>query len=237
MRILHLCFDLDDTLLANSYRYNAPIWRCGQIISEALGRHCPYATDLMKLHYDTDSEMVKTWNFRADRFPTSWVRVYEQLAARTGIDPDPEVSHCLYEAANEFQSGPFMPLPGVLDMLALLRADGRRLHLITAGDAALQHRKLSESGLAPMFDTTRVLDMRKDGALAELFGHEPQSAAMVGDSLKSDIKPAIDLGMTAIHVPSFTWAFVHADVDSRKYHTLRSILDLPELLDRLDAIP
>src|SRR5687768_1727451 len=110
MKIRNIAFDLDDTLIPNSYKYNQAIWKCGLIVSQALGYRCPYATDLMKMHYEHDLEMVKTWHFNAGRFPTSWVTLYENLTAQLGIEPDPVVIKRLYETAVEFCAPPFAPL-------------------------------------------------------------------------------------------------------------------------------
>lgn len=235
MRIRSVAFDLDDTLIPNSYKYNLAIWKCGLIITEALLHRCPYATELMKLQYETDTRLVKEAGFRADRFPTSWTDTYRGLCDRLGVAPDADVARRLYATAEEFRAGPFLPMPGVPEMLGSLRDEGRELHLITAGDDALQRQKIAESGLAPFFRGIRVVEMHKQPVLAELFGSDPSSAAMVGDSLKSDIKPAVALGVVAVHVSSLTWPFVNADVDPASYHPLESILDLPDLLRRLDS--
>ncbi len=234
MKIRQVAFDLDDTLIANSHKYNRAIWRCGQIITEALGPRCPYASELMKLHYELDTEMVKTWKFRADRFPTSWVRLYESLCARLGTGADPGVSGRLYETAGEFRRGPFPPYEGVPEMLDRLRLQGRGLYLVTAGDAELQREKIADSGLTPRFDEIRVIEMDKEKTLAELFGSDPGAAAMIGDSLRSDIAPAVKLGMTGIHVASLTWPLVNAALDPSSYHSLASVLDVPDLLFRLE---
>jgi putative hydrolase of the HAD superfamily len=228
-----ICFDLDDTLIPNTHLYHRPIWRCGEIISRALGHQSPYPIDLLKLHYDVDSSMVKRFGFSQDRFPTSWVQAYEQVCAKVGTAPDPEVSAELYREAAEFKRGPFAPFPGVVDVLRELRGQGYALHMITAGDEQLQRTKVGASGLGPLFDSVRITGVEKKEVMREIAGERPGSAVMVGDSKKSDIIPAIELGMVAVHVPSNTWAFANADVDPGSYHTIASVRDLPALLDRI----
>ena len=97
-----VCLDLDDTLIPNSYRYNSAIWECGLIISRALEHRSPYATDLMKLHYETDKAMVAEFGFSARRFPISWVRLYETLCERVKVAPDPHVRSRLYPYRRTF---------------------------------------------------------------------------------------------------------------------------------------
>lgn len=234
MKKRKIAFDLDDTLIPNSYKYNLAIWKCGLIVSEALLWRCPYATELMKQHYDDDVALIKTYKFRADRFPTMWSRLYERLCQEAGVPVDPEVTKRLYAAAAEFQNGPFLPFPGVAEMLSGLGRDGHELHLITAGDHDLQWKKIREGGFERLFDELHVTDMEKKQILAEIVGDRPGDGVMVGDSKKSDIAPAVALGMNAVWVPSLTWKFVDFKLDPSSYHKLDSILDLPDFLRRLD---
>lgn len=233
MEPLELGFDLDDTLIPNAYSYNRPMWQCGLIISKALGYKSPYPVDLLKLHYEVDSGMVQSHGLSQDRFPESWVRTYEIVCERARVAPRANVKRLLHGTAAQFREGPYKPFRGVKRTLILLRGMKHRLHLITAGDARLQERKIKESGLGPMFHSIAITDVDKRPALAKIAGASPRRAVMVGDSKKSDILPAIELGMIAVHVPSQTWAFANADVDPSKYHVIESVTELPALLRSL----
>ena len=67
-------------------------------------------------------------------------------------------------------------------------------------------------------------------------GTEPKSAAMVGNSLKSDIVPVLELGAWGIFVPhALTWSLEHveAPVDHQRFRQIENLKALPELLSRL----
>lgn len=233
MRIRKICLDLDDTLIPNTYKYHEPIWRCGMIITRALGHLSVYPPELLKIHNEIDQGLVNEKGFSADRFPLSWVLTYERVAAVAGIDPDPAVAERLRRTAEKFKQGPFRLFRGAKRMLKTLSAQGRELHVVTAGDEALQRRKIEEAGIAPLVDGVHVTPMKKRDILASIVGDRPEEGMMVGDSKKSDILPAIELGMTAVWLPSQTWTFVNADIDETKYHRIERIGDLPALLEKL----
>ncbi|WP_248722890.1 HAD family hydrolase [Seonamhaeicola sp. ML3] len=112
-----------------------------------------------------------------------------------------------------------------------------RLILATKGDLLDQERKLERSGLTDYFHHIEVLSEKKEANYAKLLKHlniEPSEFLMVGNSLKSDILPLVNLGAKAIHVPFHTtWA--HEQVSEREtngkdYKTIGSLRELLKFL-------
>ena len=233
MKTLQICFDLDDTLIPNTFTYNVPKWRCGLIISAALGHKCPPPADLLKLHLETDLQFVAKYGLGVDRFPASWVQTYELLCRRAGSRVDQAVARRLTRAALGFTRGPFRTFPGAKRLLSSLRRDGHALHLVTAGDDRLQAKKILRAGIRPLFDSIAITPMKKGDILAAIIKDRPDLGVMVGDSKKSDIAPAVELGMHAIWMPSQTWAFANAEIDPSKYHEIASLKEWPDLIRRL----
>jgi putative hydrolase of the HAD superfamily len=228
-----VCFDLDDTLIPNTCLYHGPIWKCGQLISRALGPKSPYPRDVLTLHYEIDSGMVKTHGYGADRFPESWVRTYETLAERAHVPVDRAVSKRLRATAARFKNGPYVPFPGAKDALVELQHASHMLHLVTAGEKRLQQRKLDRCGLKSLFDSTHIVKMDKKSVLEKLIGDEPRRGIMIGDSKRSDILPALELGMEAIWVKSGTWPYAQVDIDQRRFHTVDDVTQVPALVRRI----
>lgn len=119
-------------------------------------------------------------------------------------------------------------------------ADAHRLVLVTKGDLLHQERKLAESGLAEHFHRVDILTEKDAAAYARVLGEEgvaPEEFLMVGNSLRSDVLPVVEVGGWAIHVPyETTW--IHERVgedDARLAHALRigSLRELPPLVDKL----
>jgi putative hydrolase of the HAD superfamily len=228
-----IVFDLDDTLIPNTWKYHGPTWECGRIIADALGWKSPLPVDVLKLQMEIDLELTKQMGFVTYRFPLSWVRTYEELCRRAEVASRMTVIMTLKEVASDFAEPPFAVFEGATDALSRLKRSGHELHLVTAGDEDLQRRKIKETDLARWFDSVHVTPMKKGEILAKIAGRRPKNCVMVGDSKKSDIMPALELGITAVWIPSQTWSFADADVDASKYHKVKSISEVPALIEKL----
>ena len=111
-----------------------------------------------------------------------------------------------------------------------------RILLITKGDLLDQERKLAQSGLGEMFDWVEIVSHKTPETYARVFarhGDGPARAMMVGDSMRSDVVPAIAAGGWGVHVPQGpAWALEQADppADTSRFVALPSLADLPELV-------
>lgn len=141
----------------------------------------------------------------------------------------------LMEAGREMLSHPIELLPGAAEALGALSGD-YRLVLITKGDLMDQERKLAQSGLGELFSAVEIVSEKTPATYARAFarhGDGPDRAMMVGNSLKSDVLPAIAAGGWGTHVPhGLTWALEHADPPQAepRFHSLTALSDLPDLL-------
>lgn len=104
-----------------------------------------------------------------------------------------------------------------------------RLVLITKGDLLDQERKLAQSGLGDFFDAVEIVSDKSAGVYRDIFsrhGVEPVRAAMVGNSMRSDVLPVIEAGGWGIHVPQAGgWAYESAPepVDTIRFRTLADL--------------
>ena len=115
-----------------------------------------------------------------------------------------------------------------------------RLMVITKGDVHDQLAKVSASGLAERFWRVEVVadkDATVYGELLRRHGIDPARFVMVGNSLRSDVLPVLELGGTAVHVPyHVTWRH-EDDHDGHDVEvpTLDALRDLPQLLRSWDG--
>ena len=127
---------------------------------------------------------------------------------------------------------PVRLIPDVPQVLADL---GRthRLVMITKGDLLHQWRKVEMSGLVHHFDRVEVVVEKDSGVYERVLGEvgvEPKRFCMIGNSVRSDILPVLDLGGSAIHVPyQYTWDHEHAEHDGSVI-TAGSIAEVPALI-------
>ena len=131
---------------------------------------------------------------------------------------------------------PIELLPNIETVLANLQSK-YRLIVATKGDLLDQERKLQKSGLLQYFHHIEVMSDKKPKDYQKLIHHldiKPSELLMIGNSLKSDVLPLIEIGAAAIHVPFHTtWA--HEEVAQNEqnqtdYRTLTSIKELLAIL-------
>ncbi len=114
-----------------------------------------------------------------------------------------------------------------------------RVVLITKGDLLDQERKLAQSGLGDLFHGVEIVSHKTRAAYTAIFarhGTGADQAMMVGNSLKSDVIPALEAGSWGIHIPhGITWALEEADTPAqhRRFHALPDLGALPGLVDSL----
>jgi putative hydrolase of the HAD superfamily len=139
----------------------------------------------------------------------------------------------LVDHAHEMLLHPVELLDGVPETLA---AVGRthKMVLITKGDLVHQLRKVRTSGLAHHFEHVRVVLEKDQWTYTELlveWGVDPKRFAMVGNSVKSDILPVLELGGHGVHVPyHVTWSHEVVEHHDGGFAELGSIGELPAWL-------
>jgi len=123
------------------------------------------------------------------------------------------------------------PLPGVTETLQALR--GRyRVIVITKGDLLDQEAKIARSGLGDLIDDVHIVSEKTPEVYTRIFGGPDKAsrAVMVGNSLKSDVLPAMEAGAYGIHVPyHVTWAHEHAEEppQTERFHRMKRLDQLP----------
>ena len=132
-------------------------------------------------------------------------------------------------------------IAGVADVVAQL-AEIYPLLLITKGDLAHQEAKIEQSGLKPYFRSIEIVADKTPQSYAALLARhhiEPSRFLMIGNSLRSDILPVLEIGGQAVHVPyAITWAHEHVEVPPDQqggYHELEHIGQLLALVEHLEA--
>jgi putative hydrolase of the HAD superfamily len=144
----------------------------------------------------------------------------------------------LIAAGREMLEHPIELLPHARTTVTDLAAR-YRVVLITKGDLLDQERKLAQSGIGDLFHGVEIVSQKTPAVYTAIFarhGTGADQAMMVGNSLKSDVIPALEAGSWGVHIPhSLIWALEEADTpaDHRRFHSLADIGALPALIDRL----
>ncbi len=141
-------------------------------------------------------------------------------------------------AGREMLEHPIELLPHARATVTAL-ADQFRVILLTKGDLLDQERKLAQSGLGDLFDAVEIVSDKSAAAYTTIFkrhGTGADQAMMVGNSLKSDVIPALQAGSWGVYVPhGLIWALEEADAPTghHRFHALPDLGALPSLVARL----
>ena len=147
----------------------------------------------------------------------------------------------LIEAGQDMLAHPIELLPHARDAVAAV-AGNHRVILITKGDLMDQERKLAQSGLGDLFDAVEIVSEKTPEVYTRIFdrhGSGADQAMMVGNSMKSDVVPAIAAGGWGVYVPhGLIWEIERAEAPeaSPRYHTIADLGFLPGLVAKLEKI-
>ncbi|MEM5518629.1 HAD family hydrolase [Henriciella sp. AS95] len=220
-------FDADDTLW-----HNESVFRLTQAqIFDMLADHADPDTMEEKL-LAAERRNLGLYGFGVKGFTLSMIET--AIEVTSGKVPASTIKEIL-EAGRAMLSHPVETLPGVHDTLEAVAPD-YSLILITKGDLFDQERKLAQSGLGDYFDGVEIVSNKTPDVYERIFGATeggPEAAMMVGNSLKSDIIPAIEAGAWGVHVPhDLTWALERADPPEHadRFRAIKMIDELPDLL-------
>lgn len=129
---------------------------------------------------------------------------------------------------------PIHLLDGVADGVVWL-AERFDLVLITKGDLLHQEQKVAASGLGDHFDQVHIVSEKTVQTYRNII-RDPASSVMIGNSMKSDIVPALAAGLHAIHIPArYEWALEQAATPTQnpRFHTAKSFANVAHILTDL----
>lgn len=213
-------FDADDTLWVNETYFREAEEEFARLLSS-------YETvnKIDQELFKKEMENLSTYGYGIKAFVLSMIESAIELSNNT-ISHD-KLSRIL-NIGKEMIHKPVELLPGVVDTLKGLK-NKYKLILATKGDLLDQERKLEKSGLSSYFHHIEILSEKKEVNYLKLLTHldiEPQHFLMIGNSLKSDILPLVNIGAQAIHIPFHTtWAHEVVEIhdDEKAFATFQSI--------------
>ncbi|WGK65008.1 HAD family hydrolase [Croceiramulus getboli] len=231
-----IAFDADDTLWVNE-----PLFRVAEEEFCELMKPFIEEKECASRLFDFEMQNLPLYGYGIKPFTLSLVEAAIALS-------DHSVDHAtllkIIEIGKKMLNAPVVVLDGVeAVLLALSRRtqkqdDQRKFKLVmaTKGDLLDQERKLEKSGLAKYFHHIEVMSDKQPANYQKLVRHldiDPAHFLMVGNSMKSDILPVLQMGAAAVHIPFHTtWA--HEVVDREVRHDrLITIKEIGALTEHL----
>ncbi len=225
-----IAFDADDTLWQNEQFFKLTEGRFVELLAD----HAE-ADHLSQRLQQAQRHNIAVYGFGIKGFTLSMIQTaIEVTEGRVSAS----VIARILSIGRDMLGHPIETLPHARETLEAL-AGLYRLLLITKGDLFDQERKVAQSGLGEFFQAVEIVSDKSTSAYERIFqrhGDGPEKSMMVGNSLKSDVVPAIEAGSWGVYVPhDLTWAYEHADapVDTPRF---RQVVHLGELAGLIEEI-
>lgn len=221
-------FDADDTLWVNETYFRETEERFAELL-EGYETKNKVDQELFKM----EMENLELYGYGVKGFVLSMIE--SALDLSNGKIPQETILEIL-NLGKKMISHPVELLDGVEEVLSKL-ADKYRLIVLTKGDLLDQERKLDKSGISKYFHHVEVLSDKKENNYSNLLEHLEINVSeflMIGNSLKSDVLPILNIGAKAVHVPFHTtWAHeMITDAEQVNNHLkLNSLKDILKYLD------
>ena len=204
-----LLIDADDTLWENNIYFERAI---AAFISY-LNHHEYSAVEVRQALNAVERETILSHGYGITSFTRSLVTCFERLSPAPVTE---EKAQSILGFARSIAEQEIELLPGVAETLAEL-AGRQRLILMTKGNQAEQADKLARSGLSHHFSVVEIVKEKDPPTYREVIHrHElkPHTSWMIGNSIKSDINPALAAGLHAVYLHhKDTWVLEHAALD------------------------
>ncbi len=215
-------FDADDTLWHNEHYFLEAEKKFWELMEDFLPQHTS-ARELMK----TEMQNIALYGYGIKAFILSMIetaiRISEGTITSSGIEQ-------IVNFGKDMLDKPVELIDGIEDVLTAL--DGRyKLVVVTKGDLLDQERKLVKSGLEDRFHHIEIVSEKNDHEYLKLMRHldiTPGEFAMIGNSLRSDVLPVLNIGGYGFHVPYHTtWEHeqVHAKIEHDNFFQLARAAD------------
>jgi putative hydrolase of the HAD superfamily len=227
MNIKVIAFDADDTLWVNEPYFRQTEEAFCNLLGEYATLH-ELERELLKI----EIENLGLYGYGIKGFVLSMVETALRLSNNT---ISAKTIEQILDLGKQMLNQPIELLDGVEEVLETLKGK-YRLVVATKGDLLDQERKLKKSNLTGYFHHVEVMSEKDDANYLKLIKHldiQPDELLMVGNSLKSDIVPVLNVGGHAIHVPyHITWAHeqIEEAIDNERFKSVEKIRDILEFL-------
>jgi putative hydrolase of the HAD superfamily len=229
MKLKVIAFDADDTLWVNEPYFQNTEKKFCSLLEDFLPE-----SDISKELFKVEVENLALYGYGIKGYILSMIEAALKISDKK---ISVETVETILQYGREMLNEPIELLDGVEQVLAALKTD-YRLVVATKGDLLDQERKLKKSGLAHYFHHIEIMSDKQEEDYVKLIKHldiNPDEFMMVGNSLKSDVMPVLNIGGHAIHVPFHTtWAHEHVET-SLEHKNFKQVDTLADVLASIQS--
>ena len=222
-----IAFDADDTLWVNEPYFQETEHRFCALLEDYLPQHTT-ARELLQV----EIQNLARYGYGIKGFMLSMIETALKVSENT---INVEVIGKILDFGKDLLDRPIELLEGVEEVLLTLKPH-YRLVVATKGDLLDQERKLKNSGIDHHFHHIEIMSDKKEQDYLKLVRHldiAPADFMMIGNSLKSDVLPVLQIGGHGVHIPYHTtWAHeqVPHSIDHANFMELNHISEILPLL-------
>lgn len=221
-------FDADDTLWVNENYFREAENQFCELLSNFRSKE-----SILQELYDVELDNLELYGFGIKGFMLSMTETASRVAGG-GINT--KLLRQILDIGKEMLDKPVELLDNVEEILQQLQGK-YKLVLVTKGDLLDQQRKLEKSGLEPYFHHVEIMSDKKEVDYEKLVKHldlTPDEFLMIGNSLRSDVLPVLNIGAHAIYVPyAITWQHENVHPDEYDENQFTEVKHLHDILDHI----
>lgn len=232
---IQLIWDFDDTLVQTYGEFERTNQQVAEIIAKAIYGEVQNLNEIKMYQRNLDVQMVSSYGFVPKRFILGWMNTYQYFLQKSGKLEDSSTKEKIQKTAKDVYTRKYQNVPDAIPVLRQLKLEGYSNLILTAGVDYIQKRKVAESGALDYIDQVYVYPQKTPDTLKKIIHLHPASQyVMIGNSLRSDIYPALVNDVWGFHFEQNTWEADNYDIDTnnKKYVPVNSISQIPYELNR-----
>lgn len=229
-------FDLDDTFLKTQQGYDSVNEDNAKLLVSLLNISELTLSEVLQVKDQIDYENTKKFGLGKDRFPKTWRDVYLHFTEKHSIEPNEEDIQQIYDGAQSIFDIVLDTYGDIHQVLSEIENIGIEINLLTSGDSEIQNKRINDYDIGKYFSNIYIYPLKTTDTMLEVLqGGAPDESVMIGNSLRSDIHPALHHNMHAIHIQRDTWAYDHYDVNLNhtRYINVKSLSEAVDALKKL----
>ena len=231
---IQLIWDFDDTIVKTSIEFDRTNQSAAEIISSAVFGQVGEVESIKAYQRKLDIEMVKEIGFLPNRYLLTWYKTYEYFANMAGKVLNKRTQDELTEKVLDVYERKYDNIPESIPVLKELKRQGYEMIILTAGVEEIQKRKIEQSGAYQYVNDIHVFTQKTPQTFKMMMDkYHSSDYVMIGNSLKSDIYPALENDAWGFHYEQATWEVDHHHINKNheKYVRLTTLTEVPLKLE------
>lgn len=233
---IQLIWDFDDTIVKTSIEFDKTNQSVAEIITSDIFADLKKVEEIKAYQRKLDLEMIDTIGFLPNRYLLTWYKTYEYFLHQAGKGSEQKVRDTITEIVMDVYERKYDNIPDSIPVLKELKDQGYPMIILTAGVENVQRRKIEQSGAIDYVEDVYVFTQKTPLTFKMVMEkYDFHDYVMIGNSLKSDIYPALENDAWGFHYEQTTWEADQFNINKnhKKYVHLSTLTEVPAKLEQV----